>query len=202
MYPKNMPLRLLFCEISLTVCSDYIICKEKSWNCLPLRCFLCWVCDFLWQAVVSPCTWPPSVWQISSPASFLIYIFCPSGKATVWRLWPLGVVRAQFDPSLYVKSEKGPCTCNCSWNTLRQGLAMFWHIVLGHGRKLAGGETQMLSCELIAKGTRLQTKTTSLVSSCTRCVVLFVCRWLKWAKSGSSGRSQRAQTGVCSSWEQ
>lgn len=120
----------------------------------------------------------------------------------VWRLWPLGVVRAELDPSLSVNSLKGPCTCNCSWNTLRQGLEMFWYIVLGRGRKLAGGETQMLSCELIAKGTRLQTKTTSLVSSCTRCVVLFLCWWLKWAKSGSSGRSQRAQTGVCSSWEQ
>lgn len=43
-------------------------------------------------------------------------------------------------------------------------------LVLGHGRKLAGVETQILSCELIAKGTRLQTKTTSPVSSCTRCV--------------------------------
>lgn len=62
----------------------------------------------------------------------------------------------------------------CGWKCL-------YTFVLGRGRKLAGEETQMLSCELIAKGTRLQTKTTSLVSSCTRCVVVFVCQWLKWA---------------------
>lgn len=62
--------------------------------------------------------------------------------------------------------------------------------VLGHGRKLAGEETQILSCELIAKGTRLQSKTTSLASSRTRCVVVFVCHWLKWARSGSSERSE------------
>lgn len=88
------------------------------------------MCGFLWQAVVSPCTWPPSVLQISSPASFLIYIFCPSGKATplyraydLQEWWMQSLIHSSM---LTLKKTHIPATV--ANKHLRLGLKMFLYV--------------------------------------------------------------------------
>lgn len=95
--------------MSLLFFSDYIYLertKPKPFPLMPLPPWSAWLPVAAY--VVSSCAWHPSTAANLSSCLFYSLHFLPQWQSdsSVKRLLPLEVVKTDFDPSLYIGSEK------------------------------------------------------------------------------------------------